>query len=63
LFKKIIKNDLQALKNIRKTIFCNILPMLRQNDILKKKVPCQKLLKIAEIFVIFENSNVDIVTA
>ena len=37
--------------------------MLRQNDILKKKVPCQKLLKIAEIFVIFENSNVDTVAA
>ena len=35
--------------------------MLDQNDILKKKY--QNLLKIAEIFAIFENSNVDTVAA
>ncbi len=35
--------------------------MLDQNDVLKKK--CKNLLKIVEIFAIFENSNVDIVAA
>ena len=36
---KISKNHLQELKNLRKTIFCKILIVLDQNDILKKKVP------------------------
>jgi hypothetical protein len=44
---KINKNHLQKL---RKTISCNILPVLNQNDILKEKKKYQNLLKIAEIF-------------